>query len=206
MDGDGRGCPDTDTLFGLRDRAILEVFYSTAIRRFELMGLRVRDIDAARRTLFVSQGKGHKDRYVPIGERALHWVERYLADVRPKLAPPSEDDSGNGPLFLAYTGRALSLDFLTEMVTEYIAASGTTKAGSCHLIRHTTATLMLEGGADIRYIAELLGHARLETTQRYTQVSIERLRQVHAMTHPGAHLPEGPSAHPRRRSPRGRGR
>jgi integrase/recombinase XerD len=74
------------------------------------------------------------------------------------------------------------------MVTGYISGSGTKKHGSCHLIRHTTATLMLEGGADVRYIAELLGHSRLETTQRYTQVSIEKLRQVHAATHPGANL------------------
>jgi integrase/recombinase XerD len=178
--------PDVSTSFGLRDRAILEVFYSTAIRRCELMGLRLCDVDHARRTLFIFQGKGHKDRYVPIGTRALHWVSRYVSEVRPKHALPGDADEGY--LFLAYTGKALSRDFLTEMVTEYVSASGTAKHGSCHLIRHTTATLMLEGGADIRYIAELLGHSRLETTQRYTQVSIEKLRQVHAATHPGAHL------------------
>lgn len=179
--------PDTATAFGLRDRAILETFYSTAIRRCELMGLRVHDVDFSRGTLFIYQGKGHKDRYVPIGTRALHWISRYVREIRRCLAAPGGTDEGY--LFLAYTGRALSLDFLTEMVTGYIQASGTPKVGSCHLIRHTTATLMLEGGADIRYIAELLGHSRLETTQRYTQVSIERLRQVHAACHPGANLP-----------------
>jgi integrase/recombinase XerD len=178
--------PDIETPFGLRDRAILEVFYSTAIRRFELVGLRLCDVDHARRTLFVFQGKGRKDRYVPIGTRALYWVSRYVDEVRPLHAPPGDADPQN--LFLGYTGKALSLDFLTEMVTAYVSSSGTAKQGSCHLIRHTTATLMLEGGADIRYIAELLGHSRLETTQRYTQVSIEKLRQVHAATHPGANL------------------
>jgi integrase/recombinase XerD len=180
--------PDTNTIFGLRDRAILEVFYSTGIRRAELMALRVRDVDKARGTLFICQGKGHKDRYVPIGSRALHWIGRYLAEVRPRLALPTVLDDGT--LFLAYTGKALSRDFLSETVTHYIDSSGTAKHGSCHLIRHSAATLMLEGGADIRHIAELLGHTRLETTQRYTRVSIHQLRQVHALTHPGANLPD----------------
>jgi integrase/recombinase XerD len=113
-------------------------------------------------------------------------VDRYVSEVRPLHAGPGDEESGQ--LFLSYNGKALSRDFLTEMVTGYISGSGTKKHGSCHLIRHTTATLMLEGGADVRYIAELLGHSRLETTQRYTQVSIEKLRQVHSATHPGAHL------------------
>ncbi len=189
--------PDVATPFGLRDRAILEVFYSTAMRRCELMGLRLRDIDYERSTLSIFQGKGHKDRYVPIGTRGLHWLNRYVCEVR--LIHALSGDADEGYVFLAYTGKAISLDFLTEMVTEYISSSGTAKKGSCHLIRHTTATLMLEGGADIRYIAELLGHSRLETTQRYTQVSIEKLRQVHAATHPGAHLV---SANPGRASSR----
>jgi len=180
--------PDITTLFGLRDRAILEVFYSTGIRRAELIALRVRDVDAARATLFIRQGKGHRDRYVPIGSRALHWLDRYLEEVRPRLALPGDHDDGT--LFLAYTGKALSRDFLTEAVTTYIDSSGTAKHGSCHLLRHTAATLMLEGGADIRHIAELLGHSRLETTQRYTRASIHQLRQVHALIHPGANLPD----------------
>jgi len=184
--------PDTATTFGLRDRAILEVFYSCGIRRSELLSLRLQDIDTRRATLFVFQGKGHKDRYVPIGSRALHWLDRYICEVRPRLAPP--DGMDDGTVFLSYTGKAISRDFLTEMVTTYIDSSGTFKHGSCHLLRHTTATLMLEGGADIRHIAELLGHSRLETTQRYTRVSIHQLRQVHAMTHPGASLETDPLA------------
>jgi integrase/recombinase XerD len=183
--------PDTTTVFGLRDRAMLEVLYSTAIRRAELAALRLEHLDPERRTVFVAQGKGHKDRYVPIGERALHWIGRYLADARPHLAlPPPRDD---GTLFLGYTGRKLSRDYLSQLVTGYIDASGIPKHGSCHLIRHSTATLMLEGGADIRHIAELLGHARMETTQRYTRVSIHQLRAVHTATHPGANLPHPPA-------------
>jgi integrase/recombinase XerD len=91
-------------------------------------------------------------------------------------------------VFLASTGRALSRDFVSELVTRYIDASGTAKHGSCHLLRHSAATLKLEGGADIRHIAELLGHSRLETTQCYTRVSIHQHGQVHAATHPGANL------------------
>ena len=167
------------------------VFYCTGIRRAELIALKITDIDAERGTLFISQGKGHKDRYVPIGTRALYWVGRYITEVRPRLALPGDLDDRT--VFLAYTGTPLSRDFVSETVTHYIAASGTTKRGSCHLLRHTAATLMLEGGADIRFIAELLGHSRLETTQRYTRVSIHQLRQVHALTHPGANLPDRPS-------------
>jgi integrase/recombinase XerD len=179
--------PDTATVIGLRDRAILETFYTCGIRRSELIALKLAHVDPGRGTLFVSQGKGHKDRYVPVGSRALYWLDRYLNLSRPHLAVPGDCDDGS--VFLAYTGRPLSRDFVSEMVTRYINASRTTKHGSCHLLRHSAATLMLEGGADIQHIAELLGDSRLETTQRYTRVSIHQLRQVHAATHPGANLP-----------------
>jgi integrase/recombinase XerD len=176
--------PDVSTPFGLRDRAILEVFYSTAIRRNELLALKCADIDQARGTLFIRRGKGAKDRYVPLGDRALHWMTRYVDEVRPTLV----QDPDHEKLFIAYTGRPLSSDWVTEAVRGYIEASGVPKRGSCHLLRHTAATLMLEGGADVRFVAEMLGHTRLETTQIYTRVSIHQLRRVHAATHPGARL------------------
>jgi integrase/recombinase XerD len=169
---------------GLRDRAVLEVFYSCGLRRNELIQLACRDVDYSRGTVFVRCGKGAKDRYVPIGERALFWLRLYSELVRPHFV------SERFPihLFLSSAGTPLCPDWVSRSVRHYIARAGIQKRGSCHLLRHTVATLMLEGGADIRYVAEMLGHARLETTQRYTRVSIDRLRTVHASTHPAAGL------------------
>ncbi len=175
--------PDLDDLTGVRDRAILEVFYSTGIRRAELAHLAVTDIDHERQTLLVRLGKGKKDRLIPAGERALAWVRRYLAEVRPKLAVAGDDD---GTLFLTAEGTGFGLDRLTQLASGYVKASGVPKAGACHLFRHTMATLMLEGGADIRYIQAMLGHAELSTTQIYAQVSVRALQAIHAATHPAA--------------------
>jgi len=172
--------PDVTSPLGIRDRAILEVLYSSAIRRAELIGLKIWDIDHGRGTLFVRQGKGARDRHVPIGPRALSWTSRYVEVVRPKLSARSD----NEVLFLSSSGEPLCADWLSRTVTAYIRAGAPTKHGSCHLFRHTAATLMLEGGADIRYVAEMLGHAKLETTQLYTRVSIGKLQAVHAATHP----------------------
>lgn len=176
--------PDVDTVVGLRDRAMLEVLYCTGVRRGELAHLLLHDLDADRRTLFVRQGKGRKDRMVPVGRRALAWLDGYLVEARPKLVVEPDP----GWLFLTADGTVFSLDRLTQLARDYVVASGVGKAGACHLFRHTMATLMLEGGADIRYIQAMLGHARLDTTQIYTQVTIRTLQAVHAATHPGADL------------------
>lgn len=176
--------PNVTSPLGLRDRAILEVFYSSALRRSELIALRVIDLDFERGTLFVHRGKGGKDRYVPIGERALFWVRLYIGIVRPSFVEDTSPDA----LFLSSVGTAVCADWLCRKVRVYLRRAGIEKRGSCHLLRHSVATLMLEGGADIRYVAEMLGHARLETTQRYTRVSIDRLRTVHARCHPAAGL------------------
>jgi integrase/recombinase XerD len=175
--------PNISKPLGLRDRAVLEVFYSCALRRAELIALTTHDVDFDRGTVFVRSGKGAKDRYVPIGERALFWLRLYLELARPQLTP---DPKNKRELFLSSAGTPLCADWLSRRVRRYLAASGIEKKGSCHLLRHTVATLMLEGGADIRYVAEMLGHAQLETTQRYTRVSIDRLRLVHATAHPAA--------------------
>ena len=167
---------------GLRDRAMLEVLYATGIRRSELAHLAVFDVDDDRQTLLVRQGKGKRDRMVPIGERALLWVRRYLTEARPRLVAEPDD----GTLFVSADGVGFSPDRLTQICRGYVLASGVPKQGACHLFRHTMATLMLEGGADIRYIQAMLGHAELSTTQIYTQVSIRALQAVHAATHPGA--------------------
>ncbi|MCP3879984.1 MAG: tyrosine-type recombinase/integrase, partial [Sulfitobacter sp.] len=128
------------------------------------------------------QGKGKKDRMVPIGERALAWINRYLIDVRPRWVTVPADNW----LFLTHDGTPFSPSRLTQMARNYIRASGVGKEGACHLFRHTMATLMLEGGADIRHIQAMLGHVRLETTETYTQVSIRHLQQIQAAPHPGA--------------------
>ncbi len=182
--------PDTSEPMGIRDRAILEVLYSTGIRRMEVVHLSVYDLDAERGTLMVRQGKGKKDRMVPIGEQAIAWLERYLSDVRSSVVVPPDD----GVLFLTAGGEELSPNRLTQLVRDYVNAAGTGKKGACHLFRHTMATLMLEGGADIRYIQEMLGHVELSTTQIYTQVGIRKLQAVHAPTHPTAKLERRPPA------------
>lgn len=176
--------PDISAPFGLRDRAMLETLYATGIRRAELARLSVYDVHPERGTLFVREGKGKKDRVVPLGERAAAWIAKYLADVRPQLVVEPDE----GTLFLTHLGLAFSPDVLSQVVRAYIAASGSPKKGACHLFRHTMATLMLENGADVRFIQAMLGHASLESTQLYTQVSITKLREIHAATHPGARL------------------
>jgi integrase/recombinase XerD len=176
--------PDVHDALGLRDRAILEVLYSTGMRRMEVAGLLVGSIDVERGTILIRQGKGKRDRMVPIGERAAAWVEKYVADARPLLLVPPDE----GVLFLTQMGDPFTVNRLSKLVKEYVARAELGKTGACHLFRHTMATVMLEGGADIRFIQEMLGHADLSTTQIYTRVSIRKLKEVHARTHPGAKL------------------
>jgi integrase/recombinase XerD len=117
---------------------------------------------------------------IPMGERAFAWVRRYLEEARPSLALSPDD----GTVFLTNVGLVFEANRLTQLVRDYVDAAEIGKTGSCHLFRHTCATLMLEGGADIRFIQQLLGHEKLETTQIYAQVSIRMLKEVHTRTHP----------------------
>ena len=174
--------PDLSDPIGVRDRAMLETFYSTGIRRMELIGLSVYDVDADHGTLTVRQGKGKKDRVVPIGERAAAWVETYRHTARPQLVFPPD----LGTLFLTQHGTPLDRDWLSERMRDYVSRAEIGKTGACHLFRHTCATLMLEGGADVRYIQEMLGHADLSTTQIYTHVLATRLRNIYDRFHPRA--------------------
>ena len=145
----------------------------------EVCGLALYDLDAERGTVVVRQGKGRKDRVIPIGARAVAWIERYLAEVRPSLVV--EPDAGR---CFWRSGEPLTPDHLTGRVSRYVTAAGLGKRGSCHLFRHTMATLMLEGGADVRFIQQMLGHSSLETTEIYTHVSIRTLKAIHTATHP----------------------
>jgi integrase/recombinase XerD len=175
---------DLGNVFGVRDRAIIETLYSTGMRRMELIKLKIFDLDADRGTLMIRQGKGKKDRMIPIGERAVMWVAKYTNEVRPGLVVEPDD----GTLFLTNLAEGFTPDRLTQLVRNYVEAAAIGKHGSCHLFRHTMATLMLEHGADVRFIQAMLGHANLETTQIYTQVSIKKLKEIHTSTHPGARL------------------
>lgn len=172
--------PDVTQPLGIRDRAILETLYSSGIRRIEVVRLALGDLNIERRVLMIRQGKGKKDRVAPIGERALQWVTKYLADVRPEMLLDPREQA----LFLSgYGDSAMSADYLSRLVSQYVRAAGIAHGG-CHLFRHSCATLMLENGADIRFIQQMLGHANLSTTQIYTEVSIQQLQRIHAMTHP----------------------
>lgn len=182
--------PDIATAEGLRDRACLELFYATGIRRVELTNLHQSDLDRTRGTLHVRQGKGKKDRFVPIGERALAWVTKYEREARPELL----SDPAERHLFLNQYGHPLSPDGLSWRVRDYFKQAGIAKRGACHLFRHTMATAMLDNGADIRHVQEILGHGQITSTQRYTHVSIARLHAVHAATHPAAKLLRDPDA------------
>jgi integrase/recombinase XerD len=182
---------DLSSPLGLRDRAMLEVLYSTGMRRFELRQLKYKDLFMDTGVVMIREGKGRKDRMVPIGERALAWVEKYRVDLRPRLVGKHGNGNDEGILFLSYRGKPLSLNNINRIVTTYIRNSGIEKEGSCHMFRHTIATLMLENGADIRYIQQILGHNSLESTQIYTHVSIKKLKEVHEKTHPGANLRKG---------------
>ncbi len=172
--------PDTRTVAGLRDRAMLEVLYSTGMRRMELCALDLWSINAERGTVTIRCGKGNKERLIPIGRRALGWVRRYQAEGREELLY----GKNSRVLFLANDGEGFSPGGLTHHVGRYIRLSGVRENGSCHLFRHTMATLMLENGADTRWIQTMLGHANISTTQIYTRVSIRALKEIHTATHP----------------------
>jgi integrase/recombinase XerD len=176
--------PDIEQPEGLRDRACLELFYATGIRRMELANLLQADLDRTRGTLHVRLGKGKKDRFVPVGERALAWITKYEREARPRLL----SDPDERHLFLNQYGHPLSPDGLSWRVRDYFRQAGIEKRGACHLFRHTMATAMLDNGADIRHVQEILGHGQITSTQRYTHVSIARLHAVHAATHPAAKL------------------
>ena len=172
--------PNTTTPLGLRDRAILETFYSTGIRRSELCNLRIDDIQVDRQSLFVNQGKGKKDRYVPIGMRALVWIARYVEQSRDKLLLDEKERT----LFVTNVGEPINPDSLTEYSRRYIQSAGINKPGACHIFRHTMATLMHENGADLATIQIILGHEKTDTTQIYARTSLRRLLETHNRTHP----------------------
>src|SRR6185369_15920654 len=170
--------PDDDQKYALRDRAILELFYSSGLRVSELTGLNVGELDLAAGMARVT-GKGGKERIVPVGSRALEALQKYL-EWR-------NDDAAKGALFLNTRGGRINRRSVARIVDTHVMRIAAFKRISPHTLRHTFATHMLEGGADLRAIQELLGHASLSTTQKYTHVSIDHLMEVYDKAHPKAH-------------------
>jgi len=173
--------PDDDQKYALRDRAILELLYSSGLRVSELTGLNIGELDLAGGMVRVT-GKGGKERIVPVGSRALAAVQEYLDE---------RDSSARGALFLNTRGGRINRRSVARIVDAHVQRIAAFKNISPHTLRHTFATHMLEGGADLRAIQELLGHASLSTTQKYTHVSIDRLMEVYDKAHPKAHTKNG---------------
>ncbi len=171
----------------LRDRAILELLYATGIRVSELTGLDLPDVDAERRTVRVV-GKGDKQRVVPFGLPAADALQGWLGDARAVLTRPAQPGAGQAAqaLFVGRRGRRIDPRQVRELVYAGVAAVPGAPAMGPHGLRHTAATHLLDGGADLRSVQELLGHATLSTTQIYTHVSVERLRAGHRQAHPRA--------------------
>ncbi|MEJ2853962.1 MULTISPECIES: site-specific tyrosine recombinase XerD [unclassified Saccharothrix] len=169
-----------DTAGGLRDKALLELLYSTGARISEVVGLDVDDVDTAERTVLLD-GKGGKQRLVPVGRPALAALEAYLVRARPGLVK-----RGTPALFLNARGGRLSRQTAWQVLKTAAERAGVTAEVSPHTLRHSFATHLLEGGADVRVVQELLGHASVTTTQVYTLVTVNTLREVYATAHPRA--------------------
>jgi integrase/recombinase XerD len=172
--------PDASTVLGYRDRTILEVFYATAIRRAELMALALSNVRLPERLIRIEMGKGSKDRLVPLTEVAAQHLDHYLRWIRPELARRPKERA----VFLSFRGWPIDERTLGDIVINAAARAGIDKRVTCHSFRHACATHMLENGADLRPIQELLGHASLSSTQIYTHVSLRHLRQTFDRCHP----------------------
>jgi integrase/recombinase XerD len=171
--------PDTSQLIGLRDRTMLETLYATGLRVSELVGLKVSEVSLDMGVVRV-MGKGSKERLVPLGEEALHWIRRYLGEARPFILDGQLCES----LFVTQGSAAMTRQAFWYLIKRYALKAGISKHISPHVLRHAFATHLLNHGADLRVVQMLLGHADISTTQIYTHVARERLKQLHAQHHP----------------------
>jgi integrase/recombinase XerC len=173
-----------DDVGGIRDRAILELFYSSGVRVSELTGLNLGDIDLQQGLVKV-RGKGRKERIVPVGGQALRSVQDYLAK-RGEWALKSKAADGDAPLFLSRNGTRIVTRSVARIIDQYVLQSGINKKVSPHTLRHSFATHLLDAGADLRSIQEMLGHENLSTTQKYTSVTVAKLMEIYDKAHPKA--------------------
>lgn len=173
--------PNLSLKTGIRDRAVMEVFYSTGIRVNELLSLEVYHADLKEKVLYIRKGKGRKQRVVPLGKGALTYLKEYLHKIRPHHVRKRPKERA---LFLNHSGYPLSGGAISAFLRSYRISSGINKPVSPHTFRRTCATHLLQQGADIRYIQELLGHKRLTTTQKYTKVMPADVKTTHNTTHP----------------------
>ena len=172
--------PDTSVTLGIRDKTILEVFYACGLRISELISLKLSDLFLSEEMIRVF-GKGSKERIVPIGSSAINWIQTYLTNSRPLLSKTTKSENY---LFLNNRGTRLSRMGVWKLVDRYVRKSGIEKPIHPHTFRHSFATHLIEGGADLRSVQEMLGHADISTTQIYTHIDREFIKQVHKQFHP----------------------
>jgi integrase/recombinase XerC len=181
--------PDISTIAGRRDRAILELFYASGLRLSELVGMDLEDLNLSGRVVRV-KGKGGKERLVPFNPKAAEAVRNMLNDRQSSKFEVQSSKRTRGPartpLFLNLRGRRLTTRSVDRVVRRYVSEAAIATGISPHALRHTFATHLLQAGADLRAIQELLGHARLSTTQRYTHLDVGRLQEVYKQAHPRA--------------------
>jgi integrase/recombinase XerD len=173
--------PNVKDPVGLRDRAILELLYSTGIRREEVTKLKLFEVDSKQGTVMIRQGKGKKDRLLPVGARAVQWIDRYVTEGRPALVSIPD----HGYLFvMKQSGTQMSPKCVGYAVKYYVDQAELEKKGSCHLFRHAMATHLLENGADQKTIQQMLGHWHSASTDIYTNMSVRKLKEIHTQLHP----------------------
>lgn len=177
--------PNLSLRMQIRDRAIMEVFYTTAIRLDELLALEIHDVDFKDKAIYIRKGKGRRQRVVPLGENASRFLKEYLEKIRPRYAKRNPKER---KLFLTNEGMPISPGTIRAFLRVYRIAARIKKTVSPHTFRRTCATHMLQQGADIRYIQKLLGHKNLRTTQIYTKVMPVDIKETHNQTHPGKEL------------------
>lgn len=166
--------PDTNTVLGIRNRAILEVMYATGLRVSELIGLKLKDLHLSL-GLLQTTGKGDKERIIPLGDYAIKWIETYLDESRPLLVKDRTEEH----LFVNHHGHGLSRQGIWKNLKQVVQEAGITKEVTPHTLRHSFATHLLENGADLRVVQELLGHVDISTTQIYTHITKQRMADVY---------------------------
>lgn len=175
--------PNLGTLDGYRDKTMLELLYATGMRVSELVNVPVKNVDMKMQYVIV-MGKGSKERMLPLGRTALHYLEHYLTVVRPQLLHGKPDKAAE--LFVTGWGGPMTRERFYEIIVAYGKSAGISKRVTPHMLRHSFATHLLNNGTDLRIVQELLGHADISTTQIYTHLDVERLREVYDKTHPRA--------------------